>query len=208
MSSTGIRFKIQLLCFDCVYMLLWMKLSRQITNLCYHYCSNWKGWMRALQMETTRVKFNQTREFSHDSPALSDILKPAQPPIGVQLFSIDPSVFFWRTGPECDVVSLPRQKGQARSPPSGHRLLSCTGAQPVIITERLSQVSSFAYGKCGTGREDTSVKEAWKRPGQEKLSAELKPCQQHGSGWQWAWRLHGYSVSRVLWIVVVLWSLY
>ena len=54
---------------------------------------------------------------------------------------------FWCTGPECDVISLLRQRRQARSPPPGHRPLTWTRALYVIITERLSQTSSVAYGK-------------------------------------------------------------
>lgn len=78
---------------------------------------------------------------------------------------------FWCTGPECDVISLLRQKRQARSPPPGHRPLTWTGPLYVIITEWLSQTSSVAYGKSKSsreklwsqevGRERTSVKEAW-----------------------------------------------
>lgn len=42
---------------------------------------------------------------------------------------------FWCTGPECDVISLLRQKRRACSPPSGHWLLTWTrGAVCVIIT--------------------------------------------------------------------------
>lgn len=46
---------------------------------------------------------------------------------------------FWCTGPECDVISLLRQKRQARSPPSGHRPLTWTAALYAIITERHRQ---------------------------------------------------------------------
>lgn len=77
---------------------------------------------------------------------------------------------FWCTGPECDVISLLRQKRQARSPPPGHRPLTWTGALYVIITEWLSQTSSVAYGKSRSsreklwtaGREHTSVKSVLK----------------------------------------------
>lgn len=79
---------------------------------------------------------------------------------------------FWCTGPECDVISLLRQKRQARSPPSGHRPLTWTGALYAIITELLRQTSSVAYGKSRSsrkkvwnqelGRKHTSVEEAWK----------------------------------------------
>lgn len=77
---------------------------------------------------------------------------------------------FWCTGPECDVISLLRQKRQARSPPSGHWPLSWTWALYAIIAEWLRQTGSVAYGKSKSrrkklwsqelGREHTSVKGA------------------------------------------------
>lgn len=96
---------------------------------------------------------------------------------------------FWCTGPECDVISLLRQKRQARSPPPGHWPLTWTGALYVIITECLSQTSTVAYGKSKSsreklwsqekGREHTSVKEAWKAwTGKTETSTALKPCRQ------------------------------
>lgn len=97
---------------------------------------------------------------------------------------------FWCTGPECDVISLLRQKRQARSPPSGHRPLSWTAALYVIITERhrqaelsclwkvlIEQGETLASGaRTGTrigGRKD--AREA--RTGQTGTSAALKTCQ-------------------------------
>lgn len=60
---------------------------------------------------------------------------------------------FWCTGPECDVISLLRQKRQAQSPPPGQWPLTWTGALYVIITECLTQTSSVAYGKSKSSRE-------------------------------------------------------
>lgn len=94
---------------------------------------------------------------------------------------------FWCTGPECDVISLLRQKRQAWSPPSGHWPLSWTWALYAIITEWLRQTSSVAYGKSKSsrkklwsqelGREHTSVKGAWKAwTGKTETSTALKTC--------------------------------
>lgn len=94
---------------------------------------------------------------------------------------------FWRTGPECDVISLLRQKRQARSPPSGHRPLSWTGALYATITEWLRQTSSVAYGNSKSsskklwsqelGRGHTSVEDAGKAwTGKTETSTALKTC--------------------------------
>lgn len=96
---------------------------------------------------------------------------------------------FWCTGPECDVISLLRQKRQARSPPPGHWPLSWTGALYVIITEWFSQTSLVAYRTSNSsrekvwiqelGQEHTSVKEAWKAwTGKTDTSTALKTCHQ------------------------------
>lgn len=107
-------------------------------------------FFRALLIEAT-----STSTATHWSPA-------------VQHWSLS---VFWCTGLECDVISLLRQKRQARSPPLGHWPLTWTGALYVIITEWLSQTSSVAYGKSKSSREKlwrqeglehTSVKEALK----------------------------------------------
>lgn len=96
---------------------------------------------------------------------------------------------FRRTGPECDVISLLRQKRQARSPPSGHRPLTWTGALYAIITERLRQTSSVAHGKSKSSWGETSASGArtgahisgrhWEkaRTGKKtETSATLKTC--------------------------------
>lgn len=78
-------------------------------------------------MKTPQVKFQQNRTCFPWEPCSLRQPRPAQQLIGVQLFGIDPSCVFWCTGPECDVISLLRQKRQARSPPPGHRPLTWTG---------------------------------------------------------------------------------
>lgn len=119
---------------------------------------------------------------------------------------------FWCTGPECDVISLLRQKRQARSPPPGHWPLTWTGELYVIMTEWLSQTSSVDYSKS-----KSSVKKLWSQDertwgrvsgeglkgldGKTETSTALNSTRlviNDGPRWQWTRCLHCHPVSSLL----------